>query len=1405
MGLKNKVFFTFIIVIISQFSCAQSLDYKIGVLNNEINITNNPASAIYKDKEGFLWLGKMDGLYKYNGSDFEIYGSTFNSNRGLSNPWVTDVNEFEDYLILGTKNGLNFFNKETQEFSYLFPSEINSEFSNYITSIHVDSVTKQILMGTSNGLFTVKPKLDGAFSIQAFSFENSKELIDNPEVHQICKIPGGAIIRSSKGLYFIDITSDIAKELTTSSENKKILKNCNYIYLNDLGELLLFSEGKIYLENLKNSNIQEANEILFKEVSHLYDNWPELEKINVFLEDINGNIWIGTEGEGLYFYKKNTKTWKNYKYKINRKNVLKNDFIRSFYEDSSGLLFVGTDAGINTINTKSKRFQVIDYIKGDAIGESEIVNVHGLLQDVQGNLWVGTRGKGLFIIGKELAIAIKSDVNYALGHIRSIIQTKNKDIWIGTQKGIFILDKNKQVNQQNILDIFKGKQANLLSGENVYAILEDSLGNKWISTSNGLFVHSIKGETKKLTNISIGTSLDNKTIYTNFLDKNDRIWFGTLNGMIAYLDYNDYNTQSSLFAYTGKPLDFKVIKVAPQYKKFLENYEVYSICEVEKGHIMVGTNFGICRLDIDKKLIAPFSSLNSSLDSLNIGASYVYGLLYEKEPNNLWISSNNGLFTYNLDSKELERYGLKDGLQSLEFNGNSVYKGKQGNLIFGGAKGLNIYNPKVKLKKSDYHPNMVFTKLLINGKRIKVNDNTSILKKDISFTKKIQLNANQNTLGLEFGSLDLAFSSNDLYKCKLIGIDKDWIFLGNKRSINYANLPKGDYQFLLKGTNNDGVWNPKKIKLDIVILPAWYLTWWMILTWYLIGFLIIFSFLYILLKIRDNNNILKIKEIERNNLQELYESKLVFFTNLSHELRTPLSLIIDPIKNLINKKDVYSKNKELFNIVQNNVDRLSRLIDQIMDFRKHEYGKMNLKISKSNIVETLISISNSFVYHSKIKNIKYIIKLPKSALFMYYDADKIEKIVYNILSNAFKATRNGGKIRISLGEFNNDKKLYKLLKYKLISGTKDLSTLDNHIYIKVVDNGEGISAESLQDIFTRFYQDKSINSGTGIGLYMVKQLTEMHFGTILIKSIKNRGTSFIILLPKNDDLYKPLLFDTEKIEKLEEVVSADVPILKDKSEVILPPKKYNVVVVEDNDELRFYLKSILKDFYNVYTANNGLEGIELIKEEIPDLIISDVVMPEIDGLELCKSVKSNFDTSHIPVILLTAKSFDYQVVDGVKSGADLYLTKPFNSEILIANINNLIKNREKLRLTFQNENILEPSRITVTSIDEQFITKLKKAVEENIQEQQLTLESLATQVGVSRAQLFRKVKVLTGLTPNNFIKSIRIKYAAQLLLDERFQMSEVAFLSGFKEASYFSRCFKEAYGCSPKEYKSSQE
>ncbi|WP_047245503.1 two-component regulator propeller domain-containing protein [Maribacter thermophilus] len=1394
----NLYCFAFFVLVAFTACFGQDFDYKISSLSDKLDITDNVTSSFYKDDKGFLWIGKMDGLYRYNGYDYEIFSNTFNDKTGLSNPWVTAVNGFNDFLVVGTKNGLNILNRSKGTFDYIFPSETNPEHSNYITSLDVND--KGVYVGTIDGLFLVKLQKEGSHTIKEIQFEGYDNTGVLPDVYQVMVAYMGALIRTSAGIFFVRQGNTIAKNVDMVLEQEKgTPKNCRTLYLTKSNDLLVFADGETYYSEFKEEDIVKDLPLKLRPISNKYSNWPNAGVINNFLEDVNGAIWIGTEGEGLFVFHEETENWKNYRHKINYANTLNNDFVRALYEDPSGMIVVGTDAGVNTVVTLERRFHVINKIEQGGENDSEIVNVHGILEDTDSNLWIGTRGKGLFVLNKDRQLHVSPNINNALGHIRSVVQDKKGFVWVGTQNGIYIIKKPIIINKE-LRDQFYHQRPSLLSGENVYAILEDKDTNKWISTSNGLYVYTASGVLRQVTNTSVQTSLDNKIIYSMLLDSKDRIWFGTLNGRVAYLEFADYSIHMSKYMNIGKPLDFKIIRIPETYKQYFENYESYNLCEVSGNKVLVGTNFGICEIDVSKKEIMPFFSLNRSPESLGMGAGYVYGILYDRAKNRLWASTNNGLFTYDINTDELERFGVKDGLQSLEFNGNSVHRGSSGNLYFGGANGLNRYDSSVEIHKNNYRPNLVLTKLNVNGKQVRANDQNQILKEEISYTKAITLKSGQNTVGLEFASLHLPYSSNNYYKCKLVGVDADWRYLGNKRSINYANLPKGNYQFHLMGTNNDGVWNPKELVFDIEVLPAWYATWWMRLLWYFIGLSVIASFVLVLIKIRDSRNELKIQEMERKKLSEINESKLVFFTNISHELRTPLSLILDPIQSLIRQKRMGSDN-ELLGIVKTNVERLRMLVDQIMDFRKYEYGKLDLHIGQGDMVETVHEIANSFVHMSKIKNIHYKIDLPTTPILMFYDKDKVEKILYNLLSNAFKAVDNKGKVKVSIGELREKKKKFQGHQYKLICGKKEQVDLNNYVYIKVQDNGGGISEEKMKDIFVRFYQEDTVSSGTGIGLYMVKQLAEMHHGSVLLKSKKNKGASFVILLPKNNDLYK--VSKTAVPQSVMPNVHTETLHATTSEEQFktIEKKDYSVAIIEDNDELRIYLKRILQNSFNVFTANNGLEGIDLIKEENPDVVVSDILMPEINGLELCKRIKDDFETSHIPIILLSARAIDQQVVEGINSGADAYITKPFNSDILVAKINNLIKNREKLRLMFQNAKILEPSKVTATSVDEKLLHKLKQTIEDNIQDQNLTLEMLATEVGVSRAQLFRKVKALTGLTPNNFIKSIRLKYAVLLLEEDKFQISEIAFLSGFKEPSYFSRCFKEAYGCSPKEYR----
>ena len=1376
---------------------SQNSSYVVDHLKNESDITQNVVKSILTDDKGFLWIGKMDGLYRYDGYGFKTFLASFSEKNNLSNPYIEDIEKHNESLIIGTRNGLNIFNLKTQTFTHIFPSSQDTSFSNAINSLKIISENK-ILIGTKEGLLKLERR-EKDYHFTRLHLPDSANV--RPSVQQIIEVPQGYIICTSKNLFYLDKADNNPKEIALNFQNNIENPIFNSVYITKTNHLLIAtSRGIFYINQI--DDLSTKKEVY--PISRMHNNWPPIKRANLLLEDDFGSIIVGTEGEGVYVYNIINENWHNYRHEMNSKNSLKNDFIRELFVDSSGAVFVGSDAGINTLIPKWEKFELLHSLtSGD--NEVEILNAHGLLEDNDKNLWIGTRGNGLFIVKKNRKnfINLKTTALGHIDHINVITKDNQGKIWVGANTGIYIVGSD-EFSSGKLIEEFKSRAPDLLPGETPFSITQDRDSNMWISSGKKLYCYTPDNILYRLDNLPNFKQLQDKTVSYVIVDSLNRLWFGTLDGLLVYIEPEFYKKKDLSSHETFKNIPLKSVNVASEYQNFFENYEIYSLLEVSHNEIFVGTNFGLCKVDFSQNQLKPYFEDGDKISKLK--SNYIYGLLHDDVHSTLWASTNRGLISYNLETKEEKQYLLKDGLQSLEFNAYSTYKNDGNELFFGGANGINILRNFNNLQKNQFVPQLALTKLIVNGQNIDLPKESDLLDENIAYSNGITLPWDKNNIGFEFASLHFPYAENNSYKCKLEGIDEDWIPLEQQRSINYANLPQGTYSFKLLGTNNDGIWNTKELVFNIVVLPIWYKSWWMMIIWFLTAIVLISIFVWFLLKIRDSKNALMIKELESKQLLDTYESKLVFFTNLSHEFRTPLSLIIDPFQSLMAQKPLYSKNKMLFDVINNNVDRLKRLMDQIMDFRKFEYGKLALKITGGDIVTVISDICSSFLHRSKIKKIDFKVSLPTEPVLMYFDKDSIEKIVYNLLSNAFKATANGGKISIKVGEIDATNNDIKWSKYKLISGDLDKGNFLNHIFIEVKDNGIGISPENLEQIFTRFYQDNQIESGTGIGLYMVKQFTEMHYGSIFVRSKKNHGSTFIIVLPKNDDLYeKPVLKNNNTIAISKHFDDDQQQVISVLSTEYDKDAQHTVVIIEDNDELRLYLETILATKYRIFTANNGLEGIDLIRDEMPDLIVSDVMMPEIDGLELCKRIKDDFETSHIPVILLTAKTFDNQIIEGIKSGADVYLTKPFNKDILIANIDNLIKNREKLRLAFQNAKILEPSKVTVTSIDEKLIIKLKEYIEENIQNQDLTLEMLATEIGVSRAQLFRKVKALTGLTPNNFIKAIRLKYAAKLLENDNFQITEVAFLSGFNEASYFSRCFKESFGHSPKEYKKSQQ
>ncbi|MEO8534882.1 MAG: ATP-binding protein, partial [Flavobacterium sp.] len=773
----------------------------------------------------------------------------------------------------------------------------------------------------------------------------------------------------------------------------------------------------------------------------------------------------------------------------------------------------------------------------------------------------------------------------------------------------------------------------------------------------------------------------------------------------------------------------------------------------------------------------------------------------------LWVSGGSGLTKLDFKNKKSTNFNKDDGLVDNDFNNNAVFKDGNGELYFGSYEGVNFFNPN-EIKKTEKAPRLYFSDFKLFNRSVKPDEDTSPLTKVIAQTKEITLNHTQSVFTIEYVGISYNYSKKNQYAYYLQGFEKDWNYVGDNRTATYTNLAPGNYVFKVKSANADGSWSNVLLELKIKILPPWWKTFWAYLLYssVLIFLLIYFNKMY---QNRFKARQAIILEKEKNiQSEKLNNKKLQFFTNISHEFRTPLTLIINPLEDILRSKNLSPEIHNKLKIVHKSSDRLSRLINELMDFNKLEFNKIFLQAKKIEVVAFTQGIIGYFDEEAAARNITINFESAFDELEDWLDPKMLEKILFNIISNAFKFTPDNGSITISTAQSDADNSL-------LIDGNKVPS-----FSITITDTGSGIHKKDLKRIFDRFYQVNNVNKeyygSTGIGLEVVKEFIELHKGKINVESEVGQGTKFTVTFPLGKSFYKKSEVSEEvfKIEKNKnQFLSESVNHPSDDEEptnqtidnsIVETTKPYTVLIVEDNSELRNYLKNELSKSYKVIVAENGKKGYELAVQKLPDLIITDVIMPVMDGLQLCKNIKRDLKTSHIPLLMLSAKAMVKDRLEGIDSGADMYLSKPFELDILKSSLAQLITSRQIMFKKFYS-GITKDGKEKTTSLDNDFIQKILHFINENISEPELTVELLSSKIFLSRSQLYRKIKTLTGVSVNEFIRNVRLEKAKQLIEKGNNNINEISYKVGFTSPSYFTKCYKIKYGHLPTKEKRTKE
>ncbi|TVZ55644.1 signal transduction histidine kinase [Lutibacter sp. Hel_I_33_5] len=1333
-------YFLFLSVFGQEESTFKSIKFKHFSLKD--GLSQSSVLSITQDSDGFLWFGTRDGLNKYDAYSFKTFRHHQEDSTSISNNYIKTL--FEDpngNLWIGTQNGLNKYNKENDSFKKIHLNNSNSINAEIWNIISFDK--ENILVGTNKGINKINintEKADDSFPkistpIRALFIDSNRNLwvksVNNVEVYNLNDK------EQEKRSYKLDKT----EELTSNRVSSIYEDRQNNIWIGYKNGLAIYNKEKDSFDLFKLNNKPVISE-------HVRD----------IHEDYLGNLWIGTY-DGVYIFNKTKTQVKYIQHQENDPNSLSQNSVYKIFEDSKGDIWVGTYAG--GINYYDRSFDSFKLFSSGTTNSLNYKVVSSIVEDNQHNLWIGTEGGGINFYNKKTGdfkhyTKNNSQRSLSTNNVKAILKDNDDNLWIGTHDGglNFLNTKKEPFSFEKFRN--NPNDTLSLSNDRVVVLHEDSNKNIWIGTSGG-GINTLNKKRKNIKRLPALSTTVGDYIYTitNSTDKN-YIYIGGDKGLCK----TDINT-------------LKVEKIDFQQNK--KNNNTLSVFEDENKNLWIGTEGdGLYYYDSKTKESTKYGTTNGLLSEI------VYGILPDDD-GSIWLSTNKGLSKFDIKNFQIKNFDVSDGIQGNEFNYGAYLKGYNGDLYFGGANGLTAFNPN-KITENSFVPPVLITDVLINNQPYKKK-----------YKEKITLTHDQNVFGFNFIALSYSKANKNQFAYKLEGFDKDWNYVGTRKSTVYTNIDAGTYTFRVKASNSDRLWNEKGAELKVRILPAPWKTWWAYLIYIIGAACLLYLFRkYYLIRIKEKNELKKERE-EKEQIEEVNALKLQLFTNISHDFRTPLTLIIGPLEKMINEQKGDSFIKEQHSVMHRNAMVLLQLINQLLDFRKNESGQLKLKASKNNIVSFINEIKISFNELAKAKNINFNLDTSDENIKVWFDKIKLKKIMYNLLSNAFKNTNDGGEISIKIS--TKEKK-----------DTK-------YIQLDIEDTGKGISKENVKYIFDRFYQlgqKSNTQLGTGIGLSLTKSLVNLHNGKITVKSTKGKGSVFTVTLPlgkshlkKNQLVNDKNLIENSTSQFLNPIHQATPQTINnDISKNQVDNTLSTLLIVEDNPEVRSLLKSIFNNNYNIVEAENGKIALELAIEKSIDLILSDVMMPEMDGIELCQNIKSNIKTSHIPVVLLTAKTSKKSQDSGFQTGADSYILKPFDPKTLSLRIDNLINSRKNLISKFRKELITKPKEIVATSADEKFLAKALEIVENNLSNPDFSVIDLTEKLNMSRSVLYRKIKALTGQSIAEFIRTIKLKRAGQLITSKTdMNISEIAYELGFNDLKHFRKLFKKQYNELPSQYR----
>jgi len=1345
-----------------------SQDFRFKHITSNDGLSQNTVMAITQDGDGFMWFGTKDGLNKYDGYSFAVYQNVPNDPKTIDSNYITALfTDSRGNLWVGTDNGLlNLYDKQNDNFQRISLPFSNSEGrNNYEIKDIAEGKNGTIWVGTRDyGVFKVPVSnnvVQEKLIKQYHNAEKGATKLTHNIIRELYEDKNEILwIATNNGLTRMDVKKETFTPFYFNIKDTKAPKN---VLDGAITSIYGTDDGYLWLGSLSGLIKFNTRDYSYKFFPHQYTvnryGWGEIIEI---VEDHKKNLWLAAAG-GLMYYDTEKKDYSYFKNDPYRPESVSYNSISGLYKDRTNIIWIGTvGMGIDYYDPKSHRFSLLKR-PPDKTSRIAGFSLRSILEENDRYVWVS--GEVLYRWDrqtntlKSYETSSKRVDDFGNTGPYAMVKSQDGDLWSATSEGLFVYDPKLEKARQFKFD--KAKPDGIPQ-KNVFTVYEDREGQLWIVTEN--FLSKMTDKKNGLFKHYRYVSDPEYYLYMRpvLFDDGQKLWLGTKKGLLAF-----DKKKESFHTYINDPSN----------PESLTNNHIKSICpdpDNPDKFLWIGTSGGLEKFDKAKGSFTHFTEKDGLPNNV------IYGILSDHQ-HKLWLSTNKGISRFNPRDLSFRNFEINDGLQNNEFNTGAYFKSDKGELFFGGIDGLNYFFPE-QIRDNPFIPPIALTGIRVYNGSKKDDQKNSFISIPVHDKNAMTFSSKDYIIWLKFAALDFSTSEKNHYAYKLEGFHDDWIYIQNSRNVSFTHLPPGKYVFKLKASNNDGVWNEAGISIPMRIMPHWALSWWA----YCLYFLMLMVLLYYFRRYEINRilvkNQLEVERIEKDTLRELDLLKTQFFTNISHEFRTPLTLISGQAESLL--RDLKAeKNREQIRNIGHHSHKMLLLINQLLDIAKLEAGKWKLESRQSNLVLYLKNLLFSFESMADRKKIDLKFRSEDDDIQALFDNEKMEKIIGNLISNALKFTPEKGTITLHVERIDVSK-----------------------LRISITDTGIGISEKDLPFIFDRFYQaDKSDTrafEGTGIGLALVKELVDLHRGTISVVSndqINGKtGTTFTIEIPigpvETDKPQEPI----PALTKNEIPEDAGVDSIAAKAE--LPGQKI-VLLIEDNADIRKFITEQLEDQYKVFTASNGKEGIEYAQKYVPDLIITDVMMPEMDGITMVKILRKDEMTSHIPIIMLTGKVTQEDKMEGLEAGVDAYLTKPFSVSELELRISNLISQREQLRLKYSHAFIVDPKDTILTDIDQQFLENTHNSIKENLKNVSFGVEQLAENMNLSASQLHRKLEALIDHTPGQLIRNMRLQKAAELISQNAGNIAEICFLTGFNDQTYFSRAFKQQFGCSPSSYK----